>query len=141
MPGTGTSVPVARLAKQAHHLADRIQALAPDHLGARQRLVGAGRIGGEGAARAGEVEHHDGQRVGHDVVDVACDARPLWPLAACSRRSPCIVRSSAVIRSWRCSMRPINARDADTGEEVDQPGVVGTDVDRQRHQEAPRSRR
>ena len=26
--------------------------------------------------------------------------------------------------------------DADTGEEVDQPGVVGTDVDRQRHQQA-----
>ena len=35
------------------------------------------RVGRQGPAGAGQVEHHDGQRVGDDVVDLAGDACPL----------------------------------------------------------------
>ena len=72
-----------RIAQQPHHLADRVEAVATDHLGARQRLVGPLRIGGQRLAGSGEVEHDDRQRVGDDVVDVHARGAPArWPPSA-----------------------------------------------------------
>jgi hypothetical protein len=64
-------------AEHSDHAADLLQRLASDVLGPVERLSGPSGVGREQPTRTGDVQHHDGQRVRHDVVHLARDALAL----------------------------------------------------------------
>ena len=80
-------------------------------------------IGGQGPPGAGEVQHHDRQRVGDDVVHLAGDARPLGRrdllhLAVAHRRD---LGGQCGLATQQPARQP---GDADAAGEVDDPGLV-----------------
>ncbi|HWT25991.1 MAG TPA: hypothetical protein VN213_20965 [Solirubrobacteraceae bacterium] len=53
------------------------RAAPADLLGGAQRLLGGRGVAAEHVASTGDLQHHGGQGVADEVVDVACDPGPL----------------------------------------------------------------